>query len=454
VSYESNHAIPLEQPRCRLLRDLTGDRNENDKMHKALLDYLKECHNSSPQAWSKAMALLKQIASSGNMLEQALRDIKPRRLYGPEVDELGLDAWMNTQRPALRKLSHRIREDFFDPGEYKKVKIPKVGKGGTRTIEVPDVETRIVARSVSNVLLPIVDRSYSGWSFWSRPKISVFNALAVLRELLKAGYGYVVTADIVDAFGVLPRKRAFQAVERVIEKSSIMALVELLSDRSRTRGVPQGVSTSPLIMNTYLDQQLDKWWLKNQRKTKLLRYADDLLVACKTKKDAEAAYEALLKRMRDIGMPIKQEPDQPVFHLYGGEQIDWLGVVLRCKNRKLRIDIGETSWLKLEETIENYRYEQEADEGYVSDRRAAFSAYGWVQSKAVAFNLDSLPTLAEKLEKALDTCGFDSDAFDEEKMLEYWLQGRRLWRRAKKLAPHWVKANRGVPAFLFSGIES
>ena len=454
MTYNSISTHPEREPPVRLLRHLTGNRNEADDLSEMITEFARECSRCSDNERAANMGHLWDIATSPNMLAQAIRDIDPRRLFGSVVDEMGHTDFMNSVKPGLRDLSRALREGTFDPGEYRSVKIPKIGKSGTRTIEVPDEYTRIVARSVSNTLLPIVDLSFKGWSFWSRPRISLQHAMAVLGELTSHGYCYLVTADIADAFGVLPRKRAFEAVSRVINGSKILGLVELLSDRSRKRGVPQGLSTSPLIMNTYLDQHLDTWWRKEHKKTKLLRYADDILIACKTLEEAKLAYDALLKRMKDISMPIKQDPMYPVFHPTTRNQaVRWLGLTVWLKGRELQVDAGDQSWEKLEVSLENYRYAQEADKAYISDQHATCIAYSWFESKAIGFTQPSVSAAADWIRDTLDATGFDPDVVEEDEVQMRWHRGQELWKKAGAQAREWVRAKRGVLSLVNSGIE-
>jgi hypothetical protein len=230
--------------------------------------------------------------------------------------------------------------------------------------------------------------------------------------------------------------------------------VELLSDRSRKQGVPQGLSTSPLIMNTYLDQHLDTWWGKKHKKTKLLRYADDILITCKTLEEAKLAYDALLKRMKDISMPIKQDSMYPVFHPTTKNQaVRWLGFTVWLKGRELQIAAGDQSWEKLEVSLENYRYEQEADNAYVSDQHAACIAYSWFESKTIGFTQPSVSAAADQIRDTLDETGFDPDVVEDDEVQMRWHRGQELWKRARTQARKWVKSKRGVPSFSNSGIE-
>ena len=109
----------------------------------------------------------------------------------------------------LRGLGQDISNGTFQPGKYKKVNIPKIGKVGSRWIEVPPFETRVVARTVTNLLTPILDPYFHPLSIGFRPGRGIHHGLAAASVLCDRGMTHMVCVDIRDAFGSVPVKRVF-----------------------------------------------------------------------------------------------------------------------------------------------------------------------------------------------------------------------------------------------------
>jgi len=140
------------------------------------------------------------------MLAIAIDDIGRRKILDEE------QAAIPNSYPweLLREIQKRVLNGSFRRGKYKKHKIPKPGKTGFRTIEVPPDETRIVVRSLSNLLTPMLDPDFYDLSMGFRPRRSPAHCVMAASSLIKQGMHHMVACDIRDAFGTVPKKRLLQ----------------------------------------------------------------------------------------------------------------------------------------------------------------------------------------------------------------------------------------------------
>jgi RNA-directed DNA polymerase len=153
----------------------------------------------------------------------------------------------------------------------------------------------VVHTAIVHVLQPIFERDFAPTSFGFRPGRGAQQALARVEELLKAGYTYVVDADLKSYFDTIPHDRLMQRLGvkvadgrllRLIETFLKAGILEGLREWTPTAGAPQGAVLSPLLSNVYLDP-LDQLMAANG--FEIVRYADDFVILCRSKAAAERA---------------------------------------------------------------------------------------------------------------------------------------------------------------------
>ena len=406
-----------------------------------------ECYQTDADRWARTSSermhehcqdLLKVLANPV-MLNEALHEIGWRIGSKGYPDNLDLSGY---QWPWLRDIQRRILDGTFRRGPYHKVVIPKPGKSGTRTIEVPEAETRIVARNLSNILVPLLDPDFMPLSIGFRPKRSVLHGLAAAEELLKQGMTHWVACDIKDAFGQLPKQRALQLLESKLKKSPVMWVVEEILDRHRKRGVPQGIAISPLLLNLYLDHNLDSWWLKNQTNSVMVRYADDILLACPCRASALASYSVLNDRVNKIGLKIKESPDEAIFDLASGHAAELLGFRVRVNNDgQMRTTLSDKSWDKLEISLAETSFRSEKLNDKIMPCDVKDIGFGWLTQKAIAFDQAQVPTIADKIRNLSLQSGLDMSAFTDELAQGSWEQGQQQWQKARDQVVGWLPQN-------------
>ncbi|MDA0918499.1 MAG: reverse transcriptase/maturase family protein, partial [Planctomycetota bacterium] len=397
-NYLGNRSEEDVDPIASYRKDVSGwARTRKSRMH-------EHCHS-----------LLKVVANP-RMLAIAIDDIGRRTILG-EDPRVSIPNWYPWEW--LREIQKQILEGSFRSGKYMKYKIPKPGKMGFRTIEVPPDETRIVTRNLSNLLQPLLDPDFYDLSMGFRPGRSPAHCLAAARSMIEQGKHHMVACDIHDAFGTVPRKRMLQILSSRLHQSPVMKLIEELLNRTRKKGIPQGLAISPICLNVYLDHLLDDWWGKNFPGTVLVRYADDLAVFCDTQESAVDCYAALRERIETIGMQIKESQGEAIFDLSSGDHVNWIGFNLRWTNGKMRVRVNESSWYRLEAKLLEWKHKRDKGEP-LTDFEIASIGFQWLTQKAPGIKKTQVPSVAEQIRQLADHCGLNMTEFTDEEARIAW----------------------------------
>ena len=201
----------------------------------------------------------------------------------------------------LRDLSEQLRNGTYKPHKVRRVHIPKPGSRERRPLGIPTVRDRIVQTALRHVIEPIFERDFAEHSYGFRPNRGCKDALRRVDHLLKAGYTHVVDADLQSYFDTIPHQALMARIRDKIADGRVRTLIEAfltqgvldgLETWTPTSGSPQGAVISPLLSNIYLDP-LDH--LMAGQGTEMVRYADDLVILCRSAADARRA----LERMKD-----------------------------------------------------------------------------------------------------------------------------------------------------------
>jgi RNA-directed DNA polymerase len=252
----------------------------------------------------------------------------------PGIDRTTLD-WIEQEYGIdrlLAELSSELRDGSYRPLPARRVYIPKPGTTEQRPLSIPAVRDRIVAAATKIVLEPIFEADFAPCSFGFRPKRGQHDALQVLVDESFRGRRWVVETDIASCFEAIPHDRLMQAVEeRVCDQSVLKLLRAMLRAgvmesgvvRHPDTGTPQGGVVSPLMCNVYL-HRLDRVWDTREFGV-LVRFADDLLVLCKSRQQAQAALARLRLLLADLGLAPKEAKTRTVELVVGGEGFDFLG---------------------------------------------------------------------------------------------------------------------------------
>ena len=232
----------------------------------------------------------------------------------------------------LDELATELRDGQYRPSPARRVSIPKPDTAERRPLSIPTVRDRIVQATVKTVLEPIFEADFAPCSFGFRPRRSPHDALQVVIDEAWRGRRWVVETDIADCFSAIPHDALMHAVEERISDRAVLRLLRsmlragVLEDgtvRRPVTGAAQGGVISPLLANVYL-HRIDRMWAAREHGV-LVRFADDLLVMCRSRAQAEAALQRLRTLLAALGLQPKEAKTRIVHLQVDGEGFDFLG---------------------------------------------------------------------------------------------------------------------------------
>lgn len=299
-----------------------------------------------------------------NLLELILRKDNLNKAYkrvksnkgaggtdGMQVDEL---------RPYLKEnqdtLIQEIKGGRFKPNPVRRVEIPKETKGEFRKLGVPTVVDRVIQQAIIQELTPIYEEQFSENSFGFQPKKGAHDALKQCQKNVNEGYVYVVDMDLEKFFDTVCQSKLIEVLGRTIKDGRVISLIhKYLNAGVITKGVfektevgmPQGGPLSPLLSNIMLNE-LDKEL--ESRGHRFVRYADDCMIFCKSKKSAERTLENIIPFIeKRLFLKVNRKKTQ-VAHI---SKVKYLGYTFYRYRGKCRFRVHPKSVTKMKDAIRN-----------------------------------------------------------------------------------------------------
>jgi RNA-directed DNA polymerase len=249
-------------------------------------------------------------------LRAAFARVKANR-GAPGVDHVTVGMFETRLDANLAALSEALRTDTYRPQPIRRQWIPK-GPRDRRPLGIPTVRDRVVQTALRLVLEPIFERTFAPHSYGFRPQRSTKHALRRVVTLLRAGYRYVVDADLQAYFDSLPHAPLRARVQSRVSDGRVLALVDAflhqpifegLAQWTVDQGTPQGAVMSPLLANLYLDP-LDH--VVAAAGYEMVRYADDFVILCRTAEEAQQALARVLRWTAAAGLQLHPTKTQLV----------------------------------------------------------------------------------------------------------------------------------------------
>lgn len=229
------------------------------------------------------------------------------------VDNVSLKEFEDNLDTNLEEIHRLLYEDKYTPQAVKRVYIPKPN-GGKRPLGIPTVRDRVVQQALLNRLGKIFEAKFKDCSYGFRPNRSCLQAIEKVEGYIKAGYQWVAEVDIEKFFDTVNQEKLIDLVAEEIADGRVLRLIRsfLTSGvmgeakiENASTGTPQGGVISPLLANIYLhpyDEQM------SQQGYKIVRYADDIVIMCRSKPEAEQAVRQTRKILEEqLGLKLNAE---------------------------------------------------------------------------------------------------------------------------------------------------
>jgi len=319
---------------------------------------------TKPRVWTERMlTALEQGVKGGkwfslidkvyaeSTLSSAARHVTADTKKAAGVDHVTPEDYARELRKNIRQLAKELQSESYAPRPVRRCWIPKLGSKEKRPLGIPTVRDRVVQTALRDVIEPIFERDFAEHSYGFRPGRGCKDALRRVDTLLKEGYRIVVDVDLKSYFDTIPHDQLLHRLSEKVSDGRVLKLIEKflkqgvmedLREWTPEEGSPQGAVISPLLSNIYLDP-LDH--LMAEKGFEMVRYADDFVILCRSRADAEAALSTIQEWTATAGLTIHPTKTKIVDAITEG--FDFLGYRFEHEDRYPR----EKSLEKLQNTI-------------------------------------------------------------------------------------------------------
>lgn len=266
------------------------------------------------------MNLAKPFEISKQVVFEAYKRIKARG-GAAGVDEQSIKQFEENLKDNLYKLWNRLSSGCYFPPPVLRVEIPK-RDGGLRPLGIPTVADRIAQMVVKMKFEPEVEPYFHDDSYGYRPNKSALDAVGQARKRCWR-YDYVLDVDIKGFFDNINHELLMKAVCKHTQTKWVRLYIERwlkapvqLKDgtlQARDKGTPQGGVISPILANLYLHYALDEWMQRNYPAIPFERYADDIVIHCKSEAQAKMLWTKLGNRMKACMLSLHPEKTKIVY---------------------------------------------------------------------------------------------------------------------------------------------
>ena len=330
--------------------------------------------------------LLEFILSPAN-LNAAYKKVKGNKGSGG-IDGMSTDDLLPYLKEHGSALVASLREGTYKPNPVRRVEIPKAN-GKKRGLGIPTVVDRVVQQAISQVLEVLYEPQFCETSYGFRPHRGARKALLKCGEYIEQGYVFTVDMDLEKFFDTVSHSKLIEVLSRTVKDGRVVSLIHRylnagVINRGKYEpselGVPQGGPLSPMLSNIMLNE-LDKEL--ERRGHKFVRYADDLVVFCKSRKAAQRTYEHIVPFIeRKLFLKVNKEKTKVAYI----RDIKFLSYTFGRRNGKCQYRLHPDSIRKMKEKIReltsrsngwSYEYRKQRLQWYIRGWSSYFSLAGY-----------------------------------------------------------------------------
>jgi RNA-directed DNA polymerase len=364
--------------------------------------------------------LLEKILDRDNM-NLAFKKVKSNK-GAAGIDGMEVDSLQQYLKENGKQLIQAIKDGKYRPNPVRRVEIPKEEKGKVRKLGIPTVVDRVVQQAIAQILTPIFEEQFSDNSFGFRPKRSAHDAIRRCRKNVDEGYKYVVDMDLEKYFDTVNQSKLVEVLSRTIKDGRVISVIHKYlragvvvrhTFEETEIGVPQGGPLSPLLSNIMLNE-LDHE-LEN-RGHRFVRYADDLVIFCKSRKSANRTLEKILPYIEGK-LFLKVNRTKTVVDYVG--RVKFLGFTFYRVKGETKVRIHPKSVAKMKAKIKELT---SRSNGWGNEQRAdRLRKYmvGWVNYFKIADMKKLMETTDEWLRRRI--------------RMIYWKQWKKIKTRLRRL---------------------
>ena len=350
------------------------------KEYAEVFDYSKITEKSSVITDYWTNNLLELILRKDN-LNKAYKQVKRNKGKGG-IDGMQVDELLPFLRENQRSLIQKIREGKYKPSPVRRVEIPKETKGEYRQLGIPTVVDRVIRQAIAQELTPIYEEQFSENSFGFRPGRGAHDALRQCQKNVDEGYVYVIDMDLEKFFDTVSQSKLIEVLSRTIKDGRVISLIHkylnagVIADGifERTEvGMPQGGPLSPLLSNVMLNE-LDKEL--ERRGHRFVRYADDCMILCKSKKSAERTLRNIIPFIEGkLFLKVNRKKTE-VAHI---SKVKYLGYTFYRYKGKCRLRVHAKSVVKMKNKIRELTDRNKGISNKKREKEYQEYVRGWVQ---------------------------------------------------------------------------
>jgi group II intron reverse transcriptase/maturase len=293
----------------------------------------------------------KSIPITKMMVWEAYKKVRSNK-GSAGVDQQTLENFDKIRSKELYKIWNRLSSGSYFPPVVKRVFIPKQN-GKMRPLGIPTVSDRIAQQVIKTLIEPRLETEFMECSYGYRPNKSAHAAVKKVQEYVRKN-SWIIDLDIKDFFENVNHELLLKALKVHVSEKWILMYIQRwlessvqLSDGTLLltsgKGTPQGGVISPLLANLYLHYCVDKWLFIHYPSVKMVRYADDIVISCRTQQGAIQLLTKLNQRLADCGLTVHSEKTKLVYCKKEGRrltgypvQFDFLGFSFRPIMMKLK----------------------------------------------------------------------------------------------------------------------